>query len=208
MTRRRVGALFFDRFELLDIFGPLEMFGVLPDHFELLTIGETKAPIASTQGPKVVIEHDFCDCPPIDVLLVPGGIGTRAGVENVHLLAFLRDRSPRAEIVASICTGAGLLARAGVLDGRRATSNKMVFDWAVSQGPRTTWVPEARWVEDGNVFTASGVAAGIDMALAVIARLVGEPVATRVAERTEYDWHRDAGWDPFAKLHGLVSPAT
>ncbi len=204
MAKRRVGALFFDKFELLDVFGPLEMFGVLPELFELVTIGETGPSIASTQGPRVVIERSFDDAGPLDVLLVPGGIGTRAGVENEGLLEFLRGQAPGLEILASVCTGSGLLARAGLLDGRRATSNKMAFAWAVAQGPRTTWVPEARWVEDGNVFTASGVAAGIDMALAVIARLAGPEIATRVADGTEYDWHRDSRWDPFAKLHGLV----
>lgn len=204
MAKRRVGALFFDKFELLDIFGPLEMFGVLPELFELVTIGEQRPSIASTQGPRVVIEHSFDDAGQVDVLLVPGGIGTRVEVENEALLDFLRRQVPGLEILASICTGSGLLAKAGLLDGRRATSNKMAFAWAVAQGPRTTWVPEARWVEDGNVFTASGVAAGIDMALAVIARLVGPEIATRVANGTEYDWHRDPRWDPFAKIHNLV----
>jgi len=204
MKKRRVGALFFDKFELLDNFGPLEMFGVLPELFELVTIGESGPSIASTQGPRVVIERSFADAEQMDVLLVPGGIGTRVEVENDALLDFLRRQAPGLEILASVCTGAGLLARAGLLDGRRATSNKKVFAWAVAQGPRTTWIPEARWVEDGNVFTSSGVAAGIDMALAVIARLVGPDVASAVANGTEYDWHRDAHWDPFARLHGLV----
>ncbi|MCL4683592.1 DJ-1/PfpI family protein [Myxococcota bacterium] len=204
MARRRVGALFFERFELLDAFGPLEMFGALPEHFEIVTIGERGPSIASTQGPRVVIERSFGDAEQMDLLLVPGGIGTRVETENEALLGFLGAQAPNLEILASVCTGAALLARAGLLDGRRATSNKMVFPWVVTQGPRTTWVPEARWVEDGDVFTASGVAAGIDMALAVIARLVGPDLATRVAHGTEYDWHRDASWDPFAKLHGLV----
>ena len=204
MAKRKLGALFFDKFELLDVFGPLEMFGVLPEQFELVTIGERGPSIASTQGPRVVIDRSFDDAGQMDVLLVPGGIGTRVEVENEALLGFLRQQAPGLEILASVCTGSGLLARAGLLDGRRATSNKRAFAWAVEQGPRTTWVPEARWVEDGNVFTSSGVAAGIDMALAVIARLVSPEIATAVANGTEYDWHRDASWDPFAKLHKLV----
>ena len=151
-----------------------------------------------------MIERTFADCGQLDVLLVPGGIGTRVEVNNPALLRFIRDQSPKLTILASICTGAGLLAGAGVLDGRRATSNKRAFEWMVEQGPQTTWVPEARWVEDGNVFTSGGVAAGIDMALAVIARLESEELAARVAQQTEYDWHRDASWDPFAKLNNLV----
>ena len=202
--KRRLGALFFDKFELLDIFGPLEMFGVLPQPYEIVTVGERKPSIASTQGPSVMIERTFADCGQLDVLLVPGGIGTRAEVDNPALLQFIRDQYPGLTILASICTGAALLARAGVLDGRRATSNKRAFKWVVAQGPKATWVPEARWIEDGNVFTSGGVAAGIDMALAIIARLESPEVATGVADHTEYDWHRDASWDPFAKLNNLV----
>lgn len=204
MAKRRVGALFFEQFELLDIFGPLEFFGVLPEQFEIVCIGESKPLIASNQGPNVAVEATFADCGQLDVLLVPGGIGTRREIDNAALIGFIRHQYPGLEILASICTGAGLLARTGLLDGRRATSNKMVFDWAKSTGPAVRWVPEARWVEDGNIFTASGVAAGMDMALAVIARLLGDETATAVAQGTEYDWHRDSSWDPFAAVHGLV----
>jgi transcriptional regulator GlxA family with amidase domain len=205
MTQRRtIGAVLFPRFELLDIFGPLEMFGVLKDHFEIVTLGETQEPVASDQGPRSVIDRTFAAAGQIDVLLVPGGIGTRQQAKNPAMLNFLRETYPRLEYLASICTGSGLLAASGLLDGRRATSNKLAFAWPRSVGPGVEWVPEARWVEDGNVFTAAGVAAGIDMALALIARLVGDEIATRVAQGTEYDWHRDAGWDPFARLSGLV----
>ena len=104
----------------------------------------------------------------------------------------------------SVCTGAALLARAGVLDERQATSNKAAFSWVVGQGPRVRWVKQARWVEDGKFWTSSGVSAGIDMALAVIAKLFGEKTGDELALATEYEWHRDAAWDPFARAHGLV----
>lgn len=201
---RTVGAVLFPRFELLDIFGPLEMFGVLKDHFRIVTLAETAEPVASDQGPRSVIDRTFADPGDIDVLLVPGGIGTRREAQNPAMLGFLRETYPRLEYLASICTGSGLLAASGLLNGRRATSNKLAFAWPRQVGPDVHWVPEARWVEDGNVFTAAGVAAGIDMALALIARLVGEGVASRVAQGTEYEWHRDADWDPFARLAGLV----
>lgn len=202
--KRTVGAIFFEGFELLDIFGPLEMFGVLPDQFEIVAVGERVGAVASAQRTSAMVEQTFAGAPPLDVMLLPGGIGTRREAKNPAMLDFLRARAKHAEIVASICTGAGVLAAAGLLDGRRATTNKAVWSWPVSQGPKVTWVPQARWVEDGNVFTAGGVAAGMDMALAVIARLLGEDTATRVADGTEYDWHRDASWDPFAVKHGLV----
>ncbi|MGH7863659.1 MAG: DJ-1/PfpI family protein, partial [Candidatus Binataceae bacterium] len=136
--------------------------------------------------------------------LVPGGIGTREEATNQRLLKWIADRAASAEYVMSVCTGAGLLACAGVLDGRRATTNKLVFNWVAEQGPRVKWVKEARWVEDGKFVTAAGVSAGIDMALAVIAKLSSEETASKAALYMEYDWHRDAAWDPFAKLAGLV----
>jgi transcriptional regulator GlxA family with amidase domain len=106
--------------------------------------------------------------------------------------------------VTSVCTGASLLARAGMLDGRRATTNKWAFAWVVTQGPAVRWVKEARWVEDGNLVTSSRVSAGIDMTLAVIAPLEETEAAEQIAVRMEYEWHRDAGWDPFSKMHGLA----
>ena len=138
------------------------------------------------------------------MLLVPGGIGTRALVEDTGFLAGISAHAAHAELVMSVCTGSGLLARAGILDGRRATSNKAAFAWATEQGPKVEWVKEARWVWDGKFVSSSGVAAGIDMSLAVIAHLAGDEFAQNLADRTEYEWHRDAAWDPFARIHGLV----
>jgi transcriptional regulator GlxA family with amidase domain len=151
-----------------------------------------------------VADRGFDDPGHLDVLLVPGGIGTRKEAENPLMTDFLRRTYPGLEYLASICTGAGLLAASGLLDGRRATTNKMAFDWPRSVAPAVAWVPQARWVEDGNILTAGGVAAGIDMALALIAKLAGEETAIAVAQGTEYEWHRDAAWDPFARLAGLV----
>ncbi|TDJ36889.1 MAG: DJ-1/PfpI family protein [Gammaproteobacteria bacterium] len=201
--KRTIGALLFPDFELLDIFGPLEMLGVLPDYFEIVTLAERSDPVASAQGPQTVIDRTFANPGGLDVLLVPGGRGTRREADNPAMLDFLRSTYPKLEYLASICTGSGLLAAAGLLDGKRATSNKKAFDWPQSQSDKVTWVPEARWVEDGNIFTASGVAAGIDMSLALIATLLNDKIASRVAEHTEYDWHRDNSWDPYAALAGL-----
>ena len=201
---RTVGAVLFEGFELLDIFGPLEMFGVLKEYFQIVTIAESADPAVSAQGPATVIDRTFENSGDLDILLLPGGQGTRIQVHNERMLTFLRDTYPRLEYLASICTGSGVLAAAGLLNGRRATSNKMSFEWASSQSAETDWVAEARWVEDGNVFTASGVAAGIDMSLALIEKLVGADIATRVAQYTEYDRHTDSSWDPFASLAGLV----
>jgi transcriptional regulator GlxA family with amidase domain len=201
---RRLGALLFPGFELLDMFGPLEMFGNMPGLVEIVTVAQEKGPVRSGQGPAAVAEYGFGDCPQLDLLLIPGGMGTRTEVDNTVLIDWLRRRVPEIETVMTVCSGTALLARTGLLDGRRATTNKMFFHEVAKEGPRVEWVREARWVEDGKYATSSGVSAGIDMALAVIAKLAGPQVSDNLATATEYDWHRDAAWDPFAKVHGLV----
>jgi transcriptional regulator GlxA family with amidase domain len=201
-----IAAVLFPGFELLDVFGPLEAFGMAAEagKCRLVTVAEHAGAVPSRQGPAAVAEFGFGDCPHLDLFLVPGGMGTRKEVNNQPMLEWLREREKSADLVMSVCTGAALLARAGVLDGRRATTNKFAFQWVVEQGPKVTWVPHARWVEDGHFATSAGVSAGIDMALAVIARRYGQDTADTIATRMEYDWHRDASWDPFAKIHGLV----
>jgi transcriptional regulator GlxA family with amidase domain len=201
---RRLGALFYPGWELLDTCGPLEMFGNMQGMIEIVSVAQQAGPVASAQGPAMVATHGFADCPPLDLLLIPGGIGTRAEVDNPVMLDWLRQVVPAIEVTMTVCTGTALPARAGLLDGRRATTNKMFFQWVAEQGPRVEWVKAARWVEDGNFVTASGVSAGIDMALAVVSRLAGSELSDNLAIATEYDWHRDANWDPFAKIHGLV----
>jgi len=201
---RTLGVVLFPEFELLDVFGPLEAFGNLRGLFRVLMVAEAGGPVASAQGPRAVADHGFADCPHLDLILVPGGFGTRREVENPTLLAWLARRAAEAEIVTSVCTGAALLARAGLLDGRRATTNKAFFQWVVEQGPAVDWVRRARWVDDGKFVTSSGVSAGIDMALHVIACSAGREVADNVARAMEYEWHRNPDDDPFAKSWGLV----
>ena len=206
-SKRTLGVVLFEGFELLDVFGPLEMFGLAADHFEIRLISETGGVVASRQGPKSVCDDSFQSAPAIDVLLVPGGIGTRREVNNPVLLDWLNERSKQAELVASVCTGSALLAKAGVLDGLRATSNKLAFAWASAQSEKVQWQQQARWVEDGKVFSSSGVSAGIDMALAVIAKLVSEQAAEDAANFAEYTWQRDADCDPFASVVGVSESA-
>ena len=201
---RKIAALIFPQFEALDMFGPIEMFGMLPEAFEICMVAETGAPVSCKQGPASLVDQTFDDPSDYDLVLVPGGKGTRAGVDNLPLLNWLRRACERAEIVMSVCTGSALLAKAGVLDGKRATTNKLAYDWVCSQSSNVEWVPQARWVEDGNVFTSSGVSAGMDMSLGVIERLCGLETAKQVAVWAEYDWHDNADWDPFAEIHGLV----
>ena len=206
-SKRTLGVVLFEGFELLDVFGPLEMFGLAADHFEIRLISESGGVVASRQGPKSVCDDSFNTAPAIDVLLVPGGIGTRGEVNNPVMLNWLKERSQQAELVASVCTGSALLAKAGVLDGLRATSNKQAFAWASSQSEKVQWQQQARWVEDDKVFSSSGVSAGIDMALAVIAKLVSQQAAEEAASFAEYSWQRDANCDPFASVVGVSESA-
>jgi len=203
-TRHTLGIVLFEGFEILDVFGPVEMFAMYPETFEIRLVAEQGGEIASAQGPKSVVDHAFSDDIDYDVLLVPGGQGTRREVNNQVMLDWLIDRSAKAQYVTSVCTGSAVLAKAGILDGIRATSNKMNFEWVVAQGPNVKWVREARWVEDGIFFTSSGVSAGMDMSLAFIDRILDREAAVKAALRAEYDWHRDPAWDPFAKAWGLV----
>lgn len=193
-----LGVVLFPDFEVLDVYGPIEVLGFLKDQFRVLMVGPERGVIASAQGPPTVADHGLADCPALDMLLVPGGLGTRREVGNERLLAWLRERAAAASYVTSVCTGAALLARAGILDGHRATSNKRGWDWVVSQGPKVQWVRRARWVEDGKLWTSSGVSAGIDMTLQLVATRLGKEAAEDAAWRIEYAWHRDASVDPFA----------
>lgn len=202
--QKTLGVILFPGFELLDVFGPVEMFGNLTGLVEVVMVGEKAGSVESAQGPGVVTTRSFDGCPHLDYLLVPGGIGTRAEIDNAAMIDFLKTRVADAELAMTVCTGTALFARAGVLDGHKATTNKMVFKWVAEQGPKVEWIKQARWVEDGKFATSSGVSAGMDMALAVIERLYGKETSKALEVGTEYDRHTDASWDPFAKIHGLV----
>ena len=196
---RRVSVVLFDGFELLDVFGPLQMFGVLsPDCFEIVILGPHAGPVRSAQGPQAHADCAYEDAREPDIVFVPGGMGTRTLVKDGAFLTWLAGHADPAEFVMSVCTGSAVLAAAGLLDGYRATSNKRSFGWVSEQGIAVEWVSEARWVQDRNRWTSSGVAAGIDMALAFIDHLYGDDLGQKLADGTEYDRHADPTWDPFA----------
>lgn len=195
---KTVGVVLYTAFEALDVYGPVEMWGSVQDlHIE--TIAENAGPITSAQGTQTIAKYGFADCPKLDVLLVPGGMGTLKELKNEAMLEFLRVQSAKTDLVTSVCSGSMLLAKAGVLDGHKATSNKKYFDMALSQSDKVEWVRKARWVEDGKFVTSSGVSAGIDMALFVVKRLYGEAEARKIAGWSEYLWNDNPDNDPFAK---------
>lgn len=148
-TRRTVGVLLFEGFEVLDVFGPVELLSKVPEEYELRFLAPVPGPVRSAQGVEVVAADSLADDATPDIVLVPGGVGTRTLVEDEMMLSLIAEWASPAEIIASVCTGSGVLAAAGLLDGHRATSNKAAFGWASNQGTDVRWVPQARWVQDG-----------------------------------------------------------
>lgn len=199
----KVGVLLFDQFELLDVFGPLEMLGHVED-ISIELVAQSIGPIASAQGPCAYAQTQLDSGTQYDTLLIPGGMGTRQLVNDQRTLNWIAQQAYKARYITSVCTGSALLAKSGVLDNKRATTNKMAFHWVMSQGPNTHWVTKARWVRDGNVYTSSGVSAGTDMALAFISDIWGEHKAREIADLAEYEWNSDATQDRFAQKYGLA----
>ena len=196
-TRKVIGIVLYPGFEVLDVFGPMEMWANVPD-FQVVLIAENAGLVRSAQGAQVSAEYSFETAPALDIVMVPGGIGTRTELLNPKFLGYLREQDKHTEITASVCTGSALLAKAGLLSGHRATSNKKFFSLATDQDAKVDWVKHARWVEDGKFITSSGVSAGTDMALALVARIHGKENARLLARTLEYQWSEDPANDPFA----------
>ncbi len=199
-----IGIVLYDGAEPLDVFGPLEMWmNAGPDNIRVHLIAERAGPVVLTTtsypralAPRIEAPYSFDTAPELDVLMVPGGVGTLVEVDNPRMLAFLRKAAAEVTVATSVCTGSALYARAGLLEGVRATGNKVFFDYLVAQGP-ADWQPQARWVESGRFFTSSGVSAGIDMSLAVVERFFGIDAARMIAVSTEYEWNENPNHDPF-----------
>lgn len=197
MRPRTVGVVLYPGFEVLDVFGPVEMWANAPG-MKVILIAQKAGPVKSAQGVSVHAEYDFAGAPALDVMMVPGGVGTYTELNNPAFLDFLRQRDAQTEFTTSVCTGSALLAKAGLLKGRSATSNKKFFSLAVQQDASVAWQKHARWVEDGKYLTSSGVSAGTDMALGLLARIYGKEATRGLARTLEYQWSEDPANDPFA----------
>lgn len=202
--QRRIDVVLFDGFQLLDVFGPVELFSRYPDAISLQFLGPSAGAVRSSQGVQAVATAAYASAPPPDIVLVPGGAGARQLVMDEAFLAWLGAWASEAKLITSVCTGSAVLASAGLLDGYRATSNKRSFAWAASHGREVDWVPQARWVEDRSRWTSSGIAAGMDMAAALLATIVGADAAREAADAAELEIHSDPDWDPFAERWGAV----
>jgi transcriptional regulator GlxA family with amidase domain len=198
MNRKQVGILLFDSVEVLDFCGPFEVFSVTrldeekrraeSSPFNVFLVAETKEPVVTTGGMKVLPDYDLDDCPLLDVLVVPGGWGTRREMDNERLLRWIADRSRQVETVTSVCTGALLLGKAGLLEGKRATTHWRCLDWMQELFPKTTVERQLHVVEEGSLFSSAGISAGMDMALRVVSRYFGEAIARATAKHMEYPY--------------------
>ena len=182
------GILIFDDAEELDFVGPWEVFGmvrhIVPED-RVVTIAHSHEPIRAAKGMRVLPDHSFADAPALDVLLVPGGIGTRREVEDAELIDWLRKTGAQCRWVTSVCTGSLLLHEAGFAKGRRVTTH---WGFVATLRERGAEVLEnVRYVRDGNLVTAAGVSAGIDMALWLVGQIHGVAVARQVQRAMEYD---------------------
>ena len=185
---RSIAIVLFPAVEELDFVGPWEVFSFLSaldaETCTVFTVSEHGGDVRCAKGLRVLADYSFADAPRPDIFLVPGGMGTRAEIDNPAMIDYIRRAGDAAELVTSVCTGAFLLERAGLLTGRRATTHWASLDRLRALG--TVEVVEARWVDEGAVVTASGVSAGIDMALYLVGRLWGPEIARRVQKGIEY----------------------
>jgi len=198
MERKRVGIILFENIEVLDFCGPFEVFSVTRlneekrreerSPFEVLLVAEHPDPVTATGDLKVIPHYTFENCPHLDILVVPGGWGTRRELSNPVTLDWLRARAVEVETLTAVCTGSMLLGFAGLLNGLHATTHWQSLDWMRDSFPSVTVEYEQHVVEDGRVLTSAGISAGIDMALKVVARSFGEDRARATARYMEYPY--------------------
>ena len=203
-----VAILIFDDVEVLDFCGPFEVFSVAsrirlldkatpvsesprpvpPPRFRVFTVAERAEVVTAAGGLRVTPDYSLAVVPPIDVLIVPGGWGTRREAANAPLIAWIGATAVAAQLTASVCTGAFLLAGAGLLSGRQATTHWASLDRLAAGFPDLTVRRDTRWVDEGRIVTSAGISAGIDMSLHLVARLGGTTLAEATARQMEYAW--------------------
>jgi len=195
----KVGVLLFENFETLDVFGPVELIGRLKDLYTITFYSISGGLIKNTHGVSISTEKLEYEPNNIDIFIIPGGMGTRKEVDNVLLIDFIRNISITSKYVLTICTGSALLAKTGLLDNRKATSNKRAFDWVIGNGKNVNWIKHARWTVDDKYYTSSGVSAGMDMTLGFLCDLHGLEFARKIAFEIEYNWTEEKENDNFSE---------
>ncbi len=195
---RRVVILLFNDVEDLDFAGPLEIFGVFGrpgtnDAFEVVTVGESGDTIKTRNGLVIQPTYTFPDCPSADILVIPGGVGTRREIDNPAAINWVKQTADDAELVLTVCTGSLMLAKAGLLDGLGATTHFSAMDLLAELAPTAQIRAGERFIDNGRIIVSAGVSAGIDAALHVVGRLFGPDKAEQTANYIEYEYYRPAG---------------
>lgn len=202
MNRTRVGIVLFDNVEVLDFCGPFEVFSTTrlneenrhkqTSPFEVLLISEHERPVVTAGGMEVLPHCTFQNCGSLDILLVPGGLGTRTEIENPVILDWIKLRAAEVQTLTAVCTGSMLLGKTGLLDGLKATTHWRSLDWMRDSFPAVNVDYGKHFIRDGNVYTSAGISAGIDMSLKVVAQYLGEDTAKSTAKHMEYPFPNSA----------------
>lgn len=195
-----VGILIFNEVEVLDVAGPFEVFSVTrlneerrqiePSPFRVLLLAEKIDQVLAVGGLRLIPDVTFDDCPGLDLLMVPGGWGTRKEIRNVNLLNWIANRAASTKLTASVCTGAGLIGRAGLLDGREATTHWRTFDFLREAAPNAKIRKDVRFTLVEPIFTSAGISAGIDLALRIVSHFFGTEIGMATANQMEYPYPR------------------
>ena len=189
--KMNMAVLLFDNFETLDVYGPVEIFGRLVDYYSIKFYSLPGGLITNRHGVAVPTDTLENVKESLNIFLIPGGYGTRKEVDNKQLIEKITALSISSKYVLTVCTGSALLAKTGLLDNKRATSNKIAFDWVKNNGANVLWDKKARWTTDGKYYTSSGVSAGMDMSLGFLSDQHGNEIARRIALEIEYRWNED-----------------
>jgi transcriptional regulator GlxA family with amidase domain len=193
MPTRNVAILLFENVEVLDFCGPLEVFSVTgqernPPPFNVYTVAEAAAPLRTINGLSVNPTFELSQCPHLEILIVPGGKGTRKQIHNSALLEWISEQAKQVELLISVCTGALLLGKASLLDGLSATTHHSAIALLKEIAPKAMVHENRRIVDNGKIVLSAGISAGIDLSLHVVRRLLGPDLAAETAAYMEYDW--------------------
>ena len=197
----RINILMFDEFETLDVFGPVEIFGKVPEAFTLNFISLSGGIISNSHGVRIETNTYEEDSSIEEILFIPGGAGTRDKINDMEFIKLIENIATKAKYILTVCTGTALLAKTEILNNKKATTNKKAFNWVIEQNEKVIWIKQARWVKDGNIYTSAGVSAGMDLALGFIEDIFSKDKALDISQRIEYFWNEDRENDPFSKLY-------
>jgi transcriptional regulator GlxA family with amidase domain len=193
-----VGILIFDQVEVLDVAGPFEVFSITrlnesrrheeSSPFKVLLVSENLHQITAVGGLIFTPNTTIHNCPDLDLLIIPGGWGTRKEISNKMILGWIADRATKARLTASVCTGSSLLGRAGLLNGREATTHWQAFDFLRTSAPEVKIREDVRFTTVEPIFTSAGISSGIDLALRIVSYFLGIEVGKATAKHMEYPY--------------------